>query len=41
MVKLRSARYCNLKLFLKYLVVYGHWIEAGIWNEPILMEQYR
>lgn len=41
MVKLRSARYCNLKLFLIYLVVYGHWIEAGIWNEPILMEQYR
>lgn len=41
MVKLRSARYCNLKLFLIYLVVYGHWIEPYIWTVPQLMTQYR
>lgn len=41
MVKLRSARYCNLKLFLLYLVVYGHWIEAGIWDSEGLQSQYR
>lgn len=41
MVKLRSAAYCNLKLFLIYLVVYGHWIEAGIHDHPLLMAQYR
>lgn len=41
MVKLRRADYCNLKLFLIYLVVYGHWIEPYIWTVPQLMTQYR
>lgn len=41
MVKFRSAKYCNLKLFLLYLVVYGHWIEAGIWDSEALRIQYR
>lgn len=41
MVKLRSAQYCNLKLFLIYLVVYGHWIEPYIWTVPCLLTQYR
>lgn len=41
MVKLRSARYCNLKLFLIYLVVYGHWIEPCIWENGVLLLQYR
>lgn len=41
MIKLRQAGYCNLKLLLIYLVVYGHWIEAGIRQSPALMMQYR
>lgn len=41
MVKLRDARYCNLKLLLIYLVIYGHLIEPGIWNFQTLMAQYR
>ena len=41
MVKLRDARYCNLKLFLIYLVVYGHLIEPEIEQSPLLMTQYR
>ena len=41
MVKLRDAGYCNLKLFLLYLVVYGHWIEAGIYESQTLYIQYR
>ena len=30
MIKMRNAYYCNLKIFLLYLVVYGHWIENQI-----------
>lgn len=41
MVKLRDARYCNLKLVLIYMVIYGHLIEPGIWDSPALMAQYR
>lgn len=41
MIGLRDARYCNLKLFLIYLVLYGHWIEAGIDQSSVLMVQYR
>lgn len=41
MVKLRDARYCNLKLLLIFLVVYGHLIEPGIWQSKILMTQYK
>ncbi len=41
MVKMREANYCNLKLFLIFLVVYGHWIELSIHYIEILMLQYR
>lgn len=41
MVKLRDAGYCNLKLLLLFLVVYGHWIEPHIWNSQWLKTQYR
>lgn len=41
MVKMREANYCNLKLFLIFLVVYGHWIELSIHDNEILMLQYR
>lgn len=41
MVKLREARYCNLKLFLIFLVIYGHLIEPGIWQSKVLMAQYK
>lgn len=41
MVKLRDARYSNLKLFLIFLVVYGHLIEPEIWESKTLMTQYR
>lgn len=41
MIKLREARYCNLKLFLIFLVIYGHLIEPRIWESDILMVQYR
>ena len=41
MIKLRYANYCNLKLFLIFLVIYGHLIEPEIWNSEVLMVQYR
>lgn len=41
MVKLRNAYYCNLKLFLIGLVVWGHWIEPGIWRDSETMAVYR
>ena len=41
MVKLRDARYCNVKLLLIFLVVYGHLIEPGIWQSKLLMAQYK
>ncbi len=41
MIKLRQASYCNLKLFLLYLVVYGHWVEPQIGGSPLLLTQYR
>ena len=41
MIKLRDARYCNLKLFLLYLVIYGHWIEPQIYDSEILLYQYK
>lgn len=41
MVKLRTAMYCNLKFLLIFLVIYGHLIESRIWQEQILMIQYR
>lgn len=41
MVKLRDAQYCNLKLLLIFLVIYGHLIEPGIWQSKVLMTQYK
>lgn len=37
----RSAYFCNLKVFLIFLVVYGHLIETHIWDNEFLMWQYR
>lgn len=41
MIKLRKAGYCNLKLLLIYLVVYGHWIEANPATSMAALIQYR
>ena len=41
MVKLRNAYYCNLKLFLIWLVIFGHLIEPDIGTSPGLYELYR
>lgn len=41
MVKLRDAGYCNLKLLLTFLVIYGHLIEPEIWQSQGLMAQYK
>lgn len=41
MIKLREARYCNLKLLLIFLVIYGHLIEPQIYQNNLLMVQYR
>lgn len=41
MIKLREAKYCNLKLFLILLVVYGHLIEPQIYESEVMMTQYR
>lgn len=41
MVRLRDAGYCNLKLLLIFLVIYGHWIEPWIRSDRLLMDQYR
>ena len=40
MVKLRSAYYCNLKLLLIYLVVFGHLLEPRL-DDPELYLLYR
>ena len=37
----RSAYFCNLKILLILLVVYGHLIETNIWSNDALMWQYR
>ncbi len=41
MLPMRDAKYCNLKLFLIYLVIYGHWIEPQIEHSALLMQVYR
>lgn len=41
MVKMRDARYCNLKLLLTFLVIYGHLIEPEIWQSKVLLTQYK
>jgi len=40
MVKLRNAYYCNLKLLLIFLVIYGHLIEPRL-SDPALYRVYR
>ena len=40
MVKFREAGYCNLKLLLIYLVIYGHWIEPQIDVSQKIYMQY-
>lgn len=41
MIKFREARYCNLKLFLIFLVIYGHLIESQIDENTIIYIQYK
>ena len=41
MVKQRDARYCNIKLLLIFLVIYGHLIEPFIESSAVLMLQYK
>ncbi len=41
MVKLRDARYCNIKVFLLFLVIYGHSIEPEAAHATFLAWQYR
>ncbi len=41
MVKLRDARYCNIKLLMIFCVVYGHLIEPSIGQSEMLMIQYK
>jgi len=41
MVKQRDARYCNIKLLLIFLVIYGHLIEPFITDSVVLMLQYK
>lgn len=40
-VKKRDAGYCNIKLVLIFLVVFGHMIEGQIDNHPFFMQSYR
>lgn len=37
----RNAFFCNLKVLLIVMVVYGHLIETEIWSSDFLMWQYR
>ena len=41
MIKRREARYCNIKLLLIFLVIYGHLIEPFIETSSLLMFQYK
>ena len=40
-IKKRDAVYCNLKLFLIFLVIYGHMLEGRICESAPLMQIYR
>lgn len=40
-IKSRESGYCNLKLLLMFLVIYGHLIEPCISQNKILYEIYR
>ena len=39
MVRLRMAKYCNLKCILLIFVIYGHWIETDIGSSKLLLIQ--
>ena len=41
MIKVREARYCNMKLLLIFLVIYGHLIEPQINQNIIISVQYK
>lgn len=41
MIKMREARYCNIKLLLIFLVIYGHLIEPQINQNIIVSIQYK
>lgn len=41
MVRLRMAKYCNLKCILLIFVIYGHWIETDIGSSKLLLIQYK
>lgn len=41
MIKMREARYCNIKLLLIFLVIYGHLIEPQINQSIIVSMQYK
>ncbi len=41
MISIRNATYCNLKFFLIYLVIVGHWIEPGIKESETLLWLYK
>lgn len=40
-IKQRDIMFCNIKVLLMFLVVYGHFIENGIDDSPILMLIYK
>lgn len=41
MIKSREARYCNIKILLIFLVIYGHLIELQIHQNTIVSMQYK
>lgn len=41
MIKMREARYCNIKLLLIFFVIYGHLIEPQINQNTIISMQYK
>lgn len=41
MIKMREAKYCNIKLLLIFLVIYGHLIEPQINQNIIVSMQYK
>lgn len=41
MIKMREARYCNMKLLLIFLVIYGHLIEPQVDQNIMISVQYK
>lgn len=41
MIKIREARYCNMKLLLICLVIYGHLIEPQVGQNTMISMQYK